>query len=469
MRDRFSEVQAETFVAHTCFKTGPPRAVGIELEWLLIDPNQPSRPVTATDLAAAETAAEGLRSGRLTVEPGGQLEISSDPFSDPADCVRAVTADVHTFRTGLAAAGLALAGVALDPDRPPRRVLDRPRYVAMERYFDRSNPDGRTMMCSTAAVQVSVDAGADRATANGSADGAAGTDLTTRWALLHELAPVLVAIFANSPVRAGFPTGLRSARQLVWARLDPARTLPVHRPGTEDPRESWVRYVMAAPVLCIPTPNGDWLVPDGLTFRDWARGLGPRPATRADLDYHLTTLFPPVRPRGHLELRLIDAQRCDADWAVALAFVFALVSDAAAADAARAACAAVPATPAVLARAARDATADPELAIAAKQCMVAAAAALDRLGAGELRLMLERFAERYLERGRCPADDTLDDWLAGRRLPAQDRATPDAHHPIVAAHATIDGSGGRPVEATVGSAHGVAPETEEDPTCRAPS
>ncbi|KOG85757.1 glutamate--cysteine ligase, partial [Streptomyces varsoviensis] len=67
-------------------------------------------------------------------------------------------------------------------------------------------------------------------------------------------------------------------------------------------------------------------------FRAWARGGWPRPPTADDLAYHLTTLFPPVRPRGHLELRMIDAQPGDDGWLVPLAVTAALFDDPVAAE-----------------------------------------------------------------------------------------------------------------------------------------
>ena len=78
--------------------------------------------------------------------------------------------------------------------------------------------------------------------------------------------------------------------------------------------------------------SGAWDVPEGLTFRDWTRSREPRPPTREDLDYHLTTLFPPVRPRGHLELRMIDAQPGEDGWIVPLAVTAALFDDPEAAE-----------------------------------------------------------------------------------------------------------------------------------------
>jgi glutamate--cysteine ligase len=411
--DRFSEVAAETFVASTCFKTGPPRAVGIELEWLLNHHDDPRRPVTTADLDIAQLSAGQLQHSRLSVEPGGQLELSSEPFESVAECVDSVRADLVRFRAALAESGLVLTGIALDPWRPPRRILDRPRYSAMERYFDRRGPAGRVMMCSTAAVQVNVDAGPAAPTPG-------QVDLIGRWDLLHALIPVLVGAFANSPVLAGRPTGWRSTRHRVWGQIDPARTASAYRPQ-EDPRVSWTRYALSAPVMCIPDETADWLAPEHLTFRDWIAADGHRPPGPTELAYHLTTLFPPVRARGHLELRVIDAQRTDADWVAAFALVTALVGDPVAADVARAALGPV-SGPRWSTVAARDGLSDPVLAKAALGCFEAALDALAGTPFAGLRKELTAFVTRYPDRARCPADDTLAELFGPAARPPTEAA-----------------------------------------------
>src|SRR5690606_15564989 len=126
-----------------------------------------------------------------------------------------------------------LAGHGIDPVRGPLLQTDQPRYACMCRYFLAGGfgDAGLTMMCSTASIQVNLDIGADHA------------DALRRWRLAHALGPVLTAAFANSPVRAGRRTGLRSTRQALWAALDPCRTLPVLRDGADgDPAEAWTRY-----------------------------------------------------------------------------------------------------------------------------------------------------------------------------------------------------------------------------------
>ena len=439
---RFTEADAEAHVHGICFKTGPPERVGVELEWLVRDPRDPALPVRAEQVAAAlaqfgsdgssprpgiadtKTPADdrgyperaprtvpykcpSLPSGAsLTVEPGGQLELSSAPAATLGELLEVTGRDLAALRDAAAAVGLELCGYGLDPLRPPRRVLDLPRYAAMEKFFDREGPWGRQMMCGTASVQVCLDAGEDDTGESG---------YRSRWRLLHAIGPVLVAAFANSPLRGGRPTGWRSARQQVWSNMNPGRT---RAPAdSDDPRDAWAAYALDAELMCVREPcSADWTAPPGLTFRDWLRNGGSgalRAPTSEDLDYHLSTLFPPVRPRGHLELRMIDAQPDDG-WIVPAAVASALADDEQAADAAMAAAEPVWDSPAGTCdpwlRAARSGPGDPLIGRASKQCFAAADAALGRSGApADIRHAVAEFTERYVLNDRCPADDHLEE------------------------------------------------------------
>ncbi|HEX6756263.1 MAG TPA: ergothioneine biosynthesis glutamate--cysteine ligase EgtA [Mycobacteriales bacterium] len=406
LRAPLTEESAELYVGGTVFKTGPPERVGVEIEWLVHDAEHPEAPVPVERLreALADPFDPPL-AGVLSTEPGGQLELSSPP-APLAECLARTSADASRLAGRLAAHGLRLAGIGHDPYRPPVRLTDDPRYAAMERTFDRRGPDGRRMMCSTASVQVCLDAGADEA------------DLAARWDALHRWVPVLVALFAHSPLAAGRPTGWRSVRDRVWANIDPSRT---SAPRGPDPRGAYARWALDAELLVVRRAGAPWNAPPGLTFRDWLRGRHPDgagPPTLADLDYHLTTLFPPVRARGHLELRVVDAQPGDG-WRVVVAVVAALLDDPVARAAATAAAAEATGDGTVVAR---DALADPSLARAGRVLVATAAAALDRAGHPDLAAEVLGWAERYPARGRTPADDLLDRWSAG--LPAGPEETP---------------------------------------------
>ncbi|MGW7434536.1 ergothioneine biosynthesis glutamate--cysteine ligase EgtA [Streptomyces sp. NPDC054849] len=404
-----SETEAEHLINGICFKTGPPRLIGAELEWILLDAERPGQLLTPERLRAAHAAARALPlHSRLTVEPGGQLELSSDPAGSLTGCVDGLQADLTAVRAALLAQGVVLAGLGRDPRRPYRRLLHSPRYDAMETYFDRTGPAGRAMMCASASVQVCVDAGYEE-------PGALGHG--RRWRLAHLLGAVLVAAFANSPAQEGPYAGWRSARQGIWGDLDSRRTLAP--PPDAAPRAGWTRRALDTEVMCIRAYDGEpWEIPRGTTFRDWLRTGGGHPALRPptaeDLDYHLTTLFPPVRPRGHLELRMIDAQPGDDGWLVPVAVVHALFDDPEATETAYRVTKALadahgpqpaPRNPLWWA-AARHGLADPDVRTAATACFLAAVEALPRLGAStHVQDTVGTFTERYVLRGRCPADD----------------------------------------------------------------
>ncbi|GHF08521.1 glutamate--cysteine ligase EgtA [Streptomyces spiralis] len=406
-RTALTEAEVEALVSGICFKTGPPRSVGVEVEWLVHELRTPRVPVTPERLEAAYAALRTvpLRSA-LTVEPGGQLELSSPPAASLMECIGTVSADLDAVRAVLAQGGLRLVGVGHDPWHRPRRFLRERRYDALETCLDRGGPAGRHMMCATASVQVCLDAGHEE-------PGPLGH--VRRWWLAHQLGPVLVAAFANSPLLGRRPTGWLSTRQLLWTEIGPGRAGAPPLDGA--PRTAWARHVLDAPVMCVRHDSGPWEVPEALTFREWIRSGRPRPPTRDDLEYHMTTLFPPVRPRGHLELRMIDAQPGDDGWIVPLAVTTALFDDPEAAETAyravkplaeRTLALPAPHNP-LWTDAARTGLADPELHEAAIACFVAALDALPRLGAtAEVTDAVGAYLDRYVLKGRCPADDLLD-------------------------------------------------------------
>jgi glutamate--cysteine ligase len=389
-----SEHDVRGFVTRTCFKTGPPGRVGIESEWFVHDVADPVDRVPLDRLTALVDDASPLPGGSaLTFEPGGQLELSTACGDNLPHARDLLDGDLHHLDKLLVDRGLLRIGVGLDPVRAPRRIHDSPRYAAMEAFFDGDGPDGRVMMASTASVQVCLDAGADAA------------DVARRWSLTNALTPLLIAAFANSPLRLGLPTGFACSRQDVWSRIDPTRTIA---PDGTDPVEAWTRYALDARVLLVRRDPEPWVASPGMTLREWIAGVTPwgRP-TYDDLAYHLSTLFPPVRPHGWLELRAIDALPDDL-WPVAVAVAAALVDDPGAADTARDAMAGLEAH---YHRAARAALRDRELRRAAERCFGAALAALPRLGAGPALVdQVDDYADRYVSTGRTPADDLLDVW-----------------------------------------------------------
>ncbi|MFI6600580.1 ergothioneine biosynthesis glutamate--cysteine ligase EgtA [Nonomuraea sp. NPDC050536] len=378
--------------ARLCFLPVTADRVGVELEFLVFDS---AAAASHIPVARVERALPALPGGsRVTFEPGGQLELSSPARTLP-EALAGLADDMAAVRAGLRAAGLTLAGVGLDPVRPPRRQLRQPRYDAMAEFL--GVPYGALMMCSTASIQVNLDL---------------GERPEKRWERAHVLGPVLMAAFANSPLSGGRPCGWMSGRQDVWDHLDRTRTSPV--PASGDPAADWAEYLLDARLMLVREDEDRYRpVRDGSTFRDWLTAGGERRPTAADLAYHATTLFPPVRPRGWLEIRYLDAQH-PAAWPVCVAVTHALITDDRAADAALAA-----AEPyrELWTAAARCGLADPRLRQAAETCFRAALEALPSLGVGPgLVGEVAAFADRHVTSGRSPAADLMD-LMSGRRAP----------------------------------------------------
>jgi glutamate--cysteine ligase len=302
-----------------------------------------------------------------------------------------MAADVAVVERAIRGAGLSLVGEGCDPERAPRRVVHAPRYAAMEAFFRADGVEGERMMTSTAALQVNVGLGGD---------GAANE----RWVLAHALGPTLVATFANSPMCGGYATSWKSSRLATWWAIDPTRTAPVGHWGG---LSAWATFALDARVMCIrESPSRYHPLTEGrLSFARWlVEGHELGHPTLDDLDYHLTTLFPPVRARGWLELRYLDALP-DPWWRVASTVVATLLLD----DEAKAAAfRATEGTEDLWLDASRWGLEHPALAGAAKECVLAASEAAERVGADRTsRSALAAYYDRYVARGRCPADDRL--------------------------------------------------------------
>jgi len=372
-------------------------AVGLEIETHLVDLDAVDDRV-AWDRVDPMPGPVCTAAGRsaITLEPGGQLELSGPPSSDIVTTVNELRLDGQRTRLALSELRLGIAHAGADPLRPSQRVNPRPRYQAMEEHFaatGRGDP-GAVMMNSTAALQVNLEAGQE-------------DEWPERVARAHRLGPTMVAISASSPWLHGRDTGWKSARQRAWNGLDARACGPVPgccAPETDaddslDPATAWARYALHAPVSFVRTEGDDVeAVRRTVPFERWASGdvqLGGRAPTTADLDTHLTTLFPPVRLRGYLELRYLDMS-APRWWPAIAAVVTTLMDDPVAADRATEA---TERTAQLWTTAARRGLADAALADSARRCVGIAAERVP----SELGPCVADLAE-LVESGRCPGD-----------------------------------------------------------------
>ncbi|MDV6266240.1 MULTISPECIES: ergothioneine biosynthesis glutamate--cysteine ligase EgtA [Rhodococcus] len=317
-----SRPAAEAYIGGVCFKQGPPRLIGTEVEWLTRDAGggRPSLEALAHALGKhtptsidPESPGAPLPGGSyVTVEPGGQIELSSAPRTSAREVCDYLGEDHRVLSALLHDQSIEMYDGSADELREPHRLLRLPRYCAMEHQFASIGPYGTLMMCNTAAVQVSVDAGGSQEA------------IARRWRLLGDIGPALIAAFACSPQLEGIPRGeWASQRMRTWLELDARRTMPVVDAA------DYAQWALNVPLMCVRNSSEDWTAPRGATFGDWIDGaLGSdigRAPTSEDLDYHLSTMFPPVRAAGHLEVRYIDAQPGDL-WRVPIAAIDALLS-----------------------------------------------------------------------------------------------------------------------------------------------
>ncbi|MEZ0164349.1 glutamate-cysteine ligase family protein [Kineococcus sp. LSe6-4] len=381
-------------VAASALRPSGTGTVGLELERHVVDVHAPRRRVTWDRLTSLVAGFAPPGGSRLTLEPGGQVELSTPP-GDLVGTVAVLEQDAAAVDALLASDGLVALATGLDPVRPPARVHPGSRYRAMEAHFDAvgHHLDGAAMMASTASLQVNLDAGP----AAGWAD---------RLEHVRRLTPVLLALAATSPLRAGAPTGAACGRQAVWGRLEPGRC----RAGGagSDPVAEWTEFAVAAPVMFVRAQASGEFEPvrAHVPFGDWAAGEvlldGRRPGTE-DVEAHLTTLWPPVRLRGFAELRFLDAVPAALRPGLA-AVVATVVDDPVAADAAAAA-----ADPVAHrgADAVRHGLGDPALRRAGLGVLDAAAARVDPT----LRPAVQTWSD-LLAAGGSPADLVTDRFRA---------------------------------------------------------
>ncbi|HYB35283.1 MAG TPA: ergothioneine biosynthesis glutamate--cysteine ligase EgtA [Mycobacterium sp.] len=382
---------AAQYIIDTCLTDAPLGRVGLEVEAHCYDLADPHRRPSWSEITDVLESLPDLPGGSVvSVEPGGAVELSGPPADGAVPAIDAMTGDQAVLRSAFTSAGLGLVLLGADPLRPPMRVNPSARYRAMEQFFAASQTGGAgaAMMTSTASIQVNLDAGPQAGWA-------------ARVRLAHALGPTMIAIAANSPLLDGKFSGWLSTRQRVWGELDSARCGPILTASGDDPGTDWARYALKAPVMLVHNPD-TVPVTHYVPFADWADGralLGGRRPTTADLDYHLTTLFPPVRPRQWLEIRYLDSVP-DAIWPAAVFTLVALLDDPAAADIAAEA---VEPVATAWDTAARIGVGDRRLYAAANRCVAAAA---ERVPA-ELDDAMQRLI-RSVEQGRCPAGDFSD-------------------------------------------------------------
>jgi glutamate--cysteine ligase len=234
---------------------------------------------------------------RLTVEPGGQIEFSGAPQRSLQDVereIRRYLARLHEIAEGDC---LAFLAVGFDPLRTieEQRWFPKARYEVMRPYLIKRGARAWDMMTRTCAAQANLDYGSME-------------DLAKKFQLGNRLAPIVTAIFANSPFEDGRVSNYKSTRAAVWLDTDRDRS-GISPPALSEifSPDEFVRYALHVPML-FAQRDGRYLdTPTGMKFVDFlAQGCHAIQPVFGDWADHLTTIFTEARLKQYIEVRSAD-------------------------------------------------------------------------------------------------------------------------------------------------------------------
>jgi glutamate--cysteine ligase len=238
--------------------------------------------------------------GAITLEPGGQFELSGAQLETVHQTCSEVHSHLAQLRQVAQPLGVGFLGIGMSPEwtRAETPVMPKGRYKIMSAYMPKVGSLGLDMMFRTCTVQVNLDFSSE-------------ADMVKKLRVGIALQPIATALFANSPFTEGKPNGFLSFRSEIWRDTDADRTgmLPwVFEDGMSF--ERWADYALDVPMYFVK--RGDtYHDVSGQSFRDLLAGkiasLPGERATISDWANHLTTTFPEVRLKRYLEMRGSDA------------------------------------------------------------------------------------------------------------------------------------------------------------------
>ena len=237
--------------------------------------------------------------GAISLEPGGQFELSGAPLDDAHATADELDRHLTVARSVAEPLGIGFLALGMSPKWSVAEtpIMPKHRYAIMARYMPKVGTRGLDMMFRTATVQVNLDFMSEK-------------DMVAKMRVGLALQPAITALFANSPFTDGKLNGLLSARSEIWRHTDGARTGMlsfVFEPGMGF--ERYVDYALDVPLYFLKR-GGNYQDVAGASFRDLLAGRlkeapGER-ATIADWANHLSTIFPEVRLKRYLEMRGAD-------------------------------------------------------------------------------------------------------------------------------------------------------------------
>lgn len=271
--------------------------VGALLERLLTELGPGAEPILEKGKVIGIRSHDG---GSVTLEPGGQLELSGAPLDNLHETCRETGQHLRHMREAARPLDIGMLGLGFHPTatRDDISFMPKGRYRIMSRHMPKVGGLGLDMMLRSCTVQVNLDY-CDEA------------DMRQKFRTSLALQPLATALFANSPFKDGQPSGLLSSRAHAWTDTDPARCgVPACVFDPYFGYEQWIDYILDVPMYFLHHGE-DYIDVAGQSFRDYLAsrlaGFEGMPPNMADFEDHITTAFPEVRLKQFLEMRGADS------------------------------------------------------------------------------------------------------------------------------------------------------------------
>ncbi len=235
--------------------------------------------------------------GRVTVEPGGQVEFSGAPRCSLIEIEKDIKAFLARLHEIAEANECLFLAAGFDPVRrlDEQRWFPKARYAVMRPYLAAHGARALDMMSRTCAVQINLDYDSE-------------IDLAKKFILGNRLAPIVTAIFANSPFEDGTPSHYKSTRAAAWLATDNARagvsTLALEYNFSP---EAFVDYALRVPMIFVRREEAYVDAVANLSFGEFLEaGASEIEPKFQDWTDHLTTIFTEARLKQYIELRSAD-------------------------------------------------------------------------------------------------------------------------------------------------------------------
>ena len=233
----------------------------------------------------------------ITLEPGGQLELSGAPLRTIHETCSEFQGHLSLMKRISEPLGIVWLGLGINPIHGVGQIPQMPkqRYRIMRSYLPTRGSLALDMMHATATVQANFDFASE-------------ADMVAKLRMALGVTPIVSAIFANSGLSEGKANGYVSRRLHIWQHTDPDRTglLPFAFDDGFGYRE-YVEWALDIPMFFV-VRDGRYEAANGMSFRQFmSQGRGGERATYDDWARHLTTLFPEVRLKRVIEVRGADA------------------------------------------------------------------------------------------------------------------------------------------------------------------